>query len=185
MSRREKNRRQKRHRDGHDRPRPSRNWSSPLRQRLGDFFPQQDIAIVPDKPVPAPVEPIEPRAQQSKVPEGWWEEAFANHPTRSERRGHRCGEKHVLTIVAYDITENRRLRKIAAICEDYGVRVQYSVFECRLEADRFDEFWSDLLATIDPETDRIVAYKVCTACAKDVRDAGIQTHQEKVVAYVF
>ena len=91
----------------------------------------------------------------------------------------------MLTIVAYDITENRRLRKIAKICEDYGVRVQYSVFECRLEADRFDQFWADLLDTIDSDTDRIVAYKVCTACAKDIRDAGIQTHQEKVVAYVF
>jgi CRISPR-associated protein Cas2 len=181
MSRRESNHRRKRHRNGQEHPRKTKHSSGPLRQRLGDFFPRRDFPFAPDQPAPEPIEP-DPR---SKVPEGWWEEAFANHPTPSERRGHRCGEKHMLTIVAYDITENRRLRKIATICEDYGVRVQYSVFECRLEAARFDAFWADLLATIDPETDRIVAYKVCTACAKDIRDAGIQTHQEKVVAYVF
>lgn len=91
----------------------------------------------------------------------------------------------MLTIISYDITEPKRLVKIGKICKDYGVRVQYSVFECRLEADRFDEFWEVLLATLNPATDRIVAYKVCSACAKDIRDAGIQTHIEKTVAYVF
>lgn len=91
----------------------------------------------------------------------------------------------MLTIVAYDITEPRRLRQIAKICEDYGVRVQYSVFECRLEAHRFDAFWAELLGAIDAATDRLVAYKVCAACAQEIRDAGIQTHQQKVVAYVF
>ena len=91
----------------------------------------------------------------------------------------------MLTIVAYDITEPRRLHRIAEICEDYGMRVQYSVFECRLEADIFDRFWNDLASTIDPSTDRLVAYKVCAACARDIRSGGTQTHQEKVVAYVF
>ena len=78
-----------------------------------------------------------------------------------------------------------RLQRIARICEDYGVRVQYSVFECRLEADKFEKFLNDLLATIDGSTDRLVAYKVCVACARDIRSAGTQTHQETVVAYVF
>lgn len=91
----------------------------------------------------------------------------------------------MLTVVAYDITEPRRLKRIADICEDYGMRVQYSVFECRLEADKFGRFWDELVAVIDPATDRLVAYKVCVACARDIRSAGTQTHQEKVVAYVF
>jgi CRISPR-associated protein Cas2 len=91
----------------------------------------------------------------------------------------------MLTVVAYDITDQRRLRQIAKICEDYGVRVQYSVFECRMEADKFDRFWNALLDTMDSSTDRLVAYKICVACARDIRSAGTQTHQEKVVAYVF
>jgi CRISPR-associated protein Cas2 len=125
------------------------------------------------------------QTHSGRIPLGWWEAAFANTPTPSEQRGHRCGEHQMLTIVAYDITDNRRLQKIAQICEDYGMRVQYSVFECRLEADKFERFWNNLVGTIDPATDRLVAYKVCVACARDIRSAGTQTHQEKVVAYVF
>lgn len=120
-----------------------------------------------------------------RIPLGWWEEAFAKRPTPSEQSGHPCGEHEMLTIVAYDITDPRRLQRIAKICEDYGARVQYSVFECRLEADKFDRFWNDLLATIDPSSDRLVAYKVCVSCARNIRSAGTQTHQEQVVAYVF
>ena len=120
-----------------------------------------------------------------RIPLGWWEEAFANRLTPSEQHGHRCGAHQMLIVVAYDITDQHRLPRIAEICEDYGVRVQYSVFECRLEADKFDRFWNDLLATIDSSTDRLVAYRVCVACARQIRSAGTQTHQERVVAYVF
>jgi CRISPR-associated protein Cas2 len=91
----------------------------------------------------------------------------------------------MLTIVAYDITEPKRLKQIAKFCEEWGVRIQYSIFECRLEADRFDDFWLELLERIDPATDRVVAYKVCAACAKEILSAGQQQHHEKVVCYVF
>jgi len=134
-----------------------------------------------ERGVPAPGHEPE---QSGRIPLGWWEDAFSNRPTPSEQRGHACGEHQMLTVVAYDVTDQRRLHQIAQICEDYGVRVQYSVFECRLEADKFDKFWNDLLDTMDFSTDRLVAYKVCVACARDIRSAGTQTHQEKVVAYV-
>ncbi len=91
----------------------------------------------------------------------------------------------MLTLIAYDITDPKRLHKVAKLCEDFGMRIQYSVFECRLEADRFDQFWNRLTTTIDPSSDRVTAYKLCSACARDIRDAGVQTHSEKAVAYVF
>ena len=37
-------------------------------------------------------------------------------------------------IVCYDICDDKRLRKVAEICCDFGVRLQYSVFECDLNA---------------------------------------------------
>lgn len=91
----------------------------------------------------------------------------------------------MLTIVAYDIADHKRLARVAQVCEDFGVRVQYSVFECRLEADRFDHFWTALQLEIDPEHDRLVAYKVCAACARDIQTAGCMVCSEKAVAYVF
>ena len=41
----------------------------------------------------------------------------------------------MMVLITYDVnTENpegrRRLRRVAKICENYGQRVQYSVFEC-------------------------------------------------------
>jgi CRISPR-associated protein Cas2 len=118
-------------------------------------------------------------------PQGWWESAFTLRLSPSEAAGHRCGHKQMLTIIAYDITDPKRLHKVAKLCEDYGMRIQYSVFECRLEADRFEAFWDSLVSLIDPSSDRVTAYKVGASCSKNILDAGVQMHSEKAIAYVF
>jgi CRISPR-associated protein Cas2 len=118
------------------------------------------------------------------VAAGWWEQAFSLQPTASDLSGHRCGQHQMLSLIAYDITDPKRLHKIAKVCEDYGMRVQYSVFECRLEADAFDRFWTELKAEMDPTHDRLVAYKICLNCAREIRAAGTMVNTEKVVAYV-
>ncbi len=105
-------------------------------------------------------------------------------PTASDLSGHRCGSHQMLTLIAYDIAEPKRLHRVAKVCEDWGMRVQYSVFECRLEADAFERFWTDLLGVIDPKLDRLVAYKICSKCARDIHTAGVMVHNEQVVAYV-
>lgn len=110
----------------------------------------------------------------------WWEEAFSRLPyTRSPP-----GEKEMLSLVAYDISEPKRLTRIARICEDYGVRVQYSVFECRLEETEFEEFWNRLLDALNPGEDRLVAYKIDARSAKQTRTAGVMVCSEKVVCYL-
>ena len=38
----------------------------------------------------------------------------------------------VVVIVSYDISDNKRRRMVAKILEEFGERVQYSVFECIL-----------------------------------------------------
>jgi CRISPR-associated protein Cas2 len=113
----------------------------------------------------------------------WLDDAFPLAPY--QHPAHPPGEKQMLTIIAYDITDPKRLARVAKICEDYGARVQYSVFECRLEADRFEDFWLELQCEIDPATDRLVAYKICAACARQIETAGTMTSNEKAVAYVF
>jgi CRISPR-associated protein Cas2 len=45
----------------------------------------------------------------------------------------------LLYIIAYDIPCDRRRKKIADLLEGYGKRVQYSVFECCLEPEKYDE----------------------------------------------
>lgn len=78
----------------------------------------------------------------------------------------------MLRLVAYDISDPKRLQRIADICEDYGVRVQYSLFECWLEDEAFERLWAALQATFDPETDRLAAYLLDTGAVRRRRKAG-------------
>jgi len=113
-------------------------------------------------------------------PASWWHEAFAGLPYERSAPG----EKQMLTLVGYDITEPKRLSRVARVCEDYGIRVQYSLFECRLEETEFEDFWLKLLEEIDEKEDRLVAYKIDAKSAKQTLTAGTMACSEKVVCYV-
>jgi len=71
----------------------------------------------------------------------------------------------VYIVVTYDVnTESRagrrRLRRVAKICEDYGQRVQYSVFECAVDSMQMDALLAVLEEEIDPELDSIRIYRL-------------------------
>ena len=110
----------------------------------------------------------------------WWERAF---PQVGYEKGP-PGEKKMLILVAYDVTSPRRLAKVAGICEDYGSRVQYSIFECHLEEERFEEMWSLLIAEIDQDEDRLVAYRLDAKSAGKTLTAGLMVCSEKVACYL-
>jgi CRISPR-associated protein Cas2 len=110
----------------------------------------------------------------------WWHDAFAPLPYASSPPG----EKQMLSVVAYDICDHKRLSRVARVCKDFGIRVQYSVFECRLDEDEFARFWDLLCAEIDPEEDRIVAYKIDARCARETLTVGTMVCSEKVVCYL-
>jgi CRISPR-associated protein Cas2 len=112
--------------------------------------------------------------------ESWWYEAFPQVPYEKSPPG----ENEMLTVVAYDITDPKRLARVAKVCEDYGVRVQYSIFECRLDEDEFTDFWLKLLEEIDDDEDRMVAYKIDARCAKETLTAGTMVCSEKAVCYL-
>jgi CRISPR-associated protein Cas2 len=110
----------------------------------------------------------------------WWEAAF---PIVDYQKAP-PGEKEMLILIAYDITKPRRLARVAKICEDYGVRVQYSIFECYLEDDQFQDFWNLLLGEIDEEDDRLVAYQLDARSARKTLTAGTMVCAQKVACYL-
>jgi CRISPR-associated protein Cas2 len=66
-------------------------------------------------------------------------------------------------VVAYDIATatakgQRRLRRVAAVCEGYGVRRQFSVFECRISDVQLVRLKQRLVDEIDHVTDSVVFY---------------------------
>jgi len=65
-------------------------------------------------------------------------------------------------MVAYDVRDDRRRRKVADELLNFGERVQYSVFECHLDADRLDTLASRLLDLIDADADRVAYYRLCS-----------------------
>jgi len=48
-------------------------------------------------------------------------------------------------LVTYDIEEDKLRRKIATKLESYGKRVQYSVFECKLEPKKYKKMYAELI----------------------------------------
>lgn len=67
-------------------------------------------------------------------------------------------------LVAYDIDTTdkegeRRLIRVARTCEGYGVRVQYSVFECRITSTDLARLTLELQDLIRPDRDSIRIYR--------------------------
>ncbi len=66
--------------------------------------------------------------------------------------------------MTYDIdTGNRvgerRLTRVAKACERFGVRVQDSVFECRLNPTRVQRLIVTLSSLVDPSVDSVHVYR--------------------------
>ena len=75
-------------------------------------------------------------------------------------------------IVAYDIKDAKRLKKIARVCLDYGVRVQYSIFEFDLPEDLTRNFLHELAEIIDPADDKVMVVPICENCRKHIHLMG-------------
>ncbi len=86
-------------------------------------------------------------------------------------------------LVTYDVnTETkegrRRLRKVAEVCQDYGQRVQYSVFECRVNEMQYETFQARLLKIMNKETDSIRFYRLRSPREKYVESFGIDNYTD-------
>ena len=92
--------------------------------------------------------------------------------------------RNMLYLVAYDISNPSRLRKVANACEDFGIRVEYSVFECDLCSDDFDKLWKRLGGLIDDDEDCILAYRICGSCVRQIESMGIVSRPGKILFYM-
>lgn len=90
----------------------------------------------------------------------------------------------MLHIVAYDISNPRRLKRVAKCCESFGVRIEKSVFESHLGNERFREFWEKLCDIADLNEDSLIAVPVCAACETGIRSAGRLSRPEIKEVYV-
>lgn len=87
-------------------------------------------------------------------------------------------------IVAYDITEPKRLHAVAVILQSAGTRVQKSVFECALDAAAFVDLREQLQLCIDPSSDRVRFYPLCPWCVERFAWQGAGAPPEDPAYYV-
>ncbi len=69
----------------------------------------------------------------------------------------------MMVLVSYDISLDnksgaRRLRKVAKICQNYGQRVQYSVFEISIDPTLWIKVRAQLVDAINEEKDSLRFY---------------------------
>jgi len=69
----------------------------------------------------------------------------------------------VFVLVSYDVSTmekagQRRLRRVAKTCKNFGQRVQLSVFECIVDPAQCTRLRQRLVDIIDPETDSLRFY---------------------------
>lgn len=69
----------------------------------------------------------------------------------------------MMVVVSYDVSTKtksgqKRLKKVAETCLNYGIRAQYSVFECIVEPGQWEMLKNELLSIYNPEEDNLRFY---------------------------
>lgn len=91
----------------------------------------------------------------------------------------------MLVLITYDVSVissagRKRLRHIAKICLDYGVRVQNSVFECEVAPDQWVRLKSELLSIYNPEEDSLRFYMLGKKGRNKVEHCGAKVSVDPV-----
>jgi CRISPR-associated protein Cas2 len=84
----------------------------------------------------------------------------------------------MLILVTYDVSTvekpgRRRLRRVAQACEDYGTRVQKSVFECQVGQKEWVSLRDRLLREIKADEDSLRFYFLDAESTKRTEHHGI------------
>ncbi|WP_456380579.1 CRISPR-associated endonuclease Cas2 [Thiolapillus sp.] len=83
----------------------------------------------------------------------------------------------MLILVTYDVSTEtregrRRLRRVAKVCQNYGQRVQKSVFECKVDIATCEQLEAALLEEIDESEDNLRLYRLAEPLKKNVKEFG-------------
>ncbi|NOY73953.1 MAG: CRISPR-associated endonuclease Cas2 [Gammaproteobacteria bacterium] len=91
----------------------------------------------------------------------------------------------MLVLITYDVSVTsdggqRRLRRIAKTCLDYGMRVQNSVFECEVTPAQFVTLKNELMEIFDASEDSIRFYMLGKKGRQKVEHVGAKAVADPV-----
>ena len=83
----------------------------------------------------------------------------------------------MMILVTYDVSTltsdgQRRLRRVAKTCLNYGQRVQFSVFECKVNSVQYELMQQQLLDEIDDTEDSLRIYRIPEPLEKHILEFG-------------
>lgn len=85
----------------------------------------------------------------------------------------------MFVLVTYDVRTSdlggeKRLRRVAKVCKDYGQRVQYSVFECIVDPAQWTVLRQRLINEIEEEADSLRFYFLGSNWKHRVEHVGVK-----------
>lgn len=85
----------------------------------------------------------------------------------------------MLVLITYDVSTvssegKKRLRKVSKECQNYGQRVQNSVFECNVDAAQYASLKLKLVEIIDKEQDSLRFYQLGNNYKSKVEHVGVK-----------
>ena len=89
----------------------------------------------------------------------------------------------MLVLITYDVNTSdvegrKRLRKVAKQCQNYGQRVQNSVFECMIDTAQLKLLRTSLIDIIDAEKDSLRFYFLGTKYQTKIEHVGAKESYE-------
>lgn len=78
----------------------------------------------------------------------------------------------MLTLVAYDISDNKQRTRMHKFLKELGLNTQKSVFECEADADARRLIFAKAQELLEGEQDSLRMYCICRRCARGVQVQG-------------
>lgn len=96
----------------------------------------------------------------------------------------------MLILVTYDVSLDtkdgpKRLRRVAKVCTDYGVRVQNSVFECVVDQAQYLLLKSRIGKEINEKKDSVRFYRLGNHYTEKIETLGIDTALQVEAPLIF
>jgi len=87
-----------------------------------------------------------------------------------------CMHHHVTKyLVCYDICEPKRLRRVHRLIRDWGVPIQFSLFEVELTLEQLKQLQGDLMGFINQAEDKVMFYRLSPQQTRICLGVSVQT----------
>lgn len=78
----------------------------------------------------------------------------------------------MIYFISYDIANQKRLRRVAKTLENFGIRIQFSFFECEMQKEQLEDLRNRILEIMDKKEDSLLIYPLCQDCVLKTTSLG-------------